>query len=80
MQPIDFEHTNCKIAEDQKEYITLPAYKTTDDLGMVVSCWKMSFMERLRVLFTGRVYLSVLTFNKTLQPQKVSTEFSKTPQ
>lgn len=34
----------------------LPAHKTDDYL---ISCWRLTFWERLQVLFGGRVYLFV---------------------
>ena len=34
----------------------------------------MTWRERLRVLWTGRIYLTLLTFGGPLQPQIVSTQ------
>jgi len=67
MEPIRFKEANITFAENQEEYLNLPACKTED--GTVVSCWKMGWKERLKVLFTGRVWLLLLTFNHPLQPQ-----------
>jgi len=69
MKPIDFKGSNCNYAESQDEYLTLPAYKHGDDSGAVSSCWKFSILERIKILFTGKVYLTLLTFNKPLTPQ-----------
>ncbi len=73
MKPIEFEQQNITYAKDQKEYLPLPAHK--DKLGVVTSCWKMSFKERLTVLFTGRVYSSLWTFYQPLQPQLLKVRF-----
>jgi hypothetical protein len=35
---------------------------------MVTTRWKLSWKERLQVLFGGCVWLSMLTFNRPLQP------------
>jgi hypothetical protein len=67
MIPVKFKEQNCTYAENQKEYLPLPAHRTED--GRVVSCWKMNWRERLHVLFTGKIWWSVLTFNHPLQPQ-----------
>jgi len=67
MKPIYFKEHNVVFAKDQKEYLQLPAHKDED--GVVTSCWRFSFIERLKVLLVGRVYLSQMTFNKPLQPQ-----------
>lgn len=57
-------------AKDQPEYVPLPGVRTKD--GMVTSRWQLTLGERLRLLFTGSLYLQVLTFNKPLQPVKLS--------
>ncbi len=69
MKPIKFTECNFTYAKNQPPYLPLPAHKT--DNGLVTSCWSLSILERLRVLFTGRIYLKMLTFNKPLQPLKV---------
>jgi len=70
MKPIEFEGFNCTYAKDQPEYLPLPVHKTPG--GEVISCWALTWRERLRVLFAGRVWHSVLTFNAPLQPQRPS--------
>lgn len=75
MNIIKFKECNVTYAEDQPEYLPLPAFKTSD--GEVISCWGLSILERLKVLFTGRVWLSVLTFNHPLQPQLMSVKKPK---
>ena len=73
MKVVDFEECNVTWAKSQDEYNTLPAHKTKD--GQVTTCYSLSFRERLRVLWYGRVYITQLTFNKPLQPQRPSTTF-----
>lgn len=70
MQPISFERTNCTYAERQPQYNPLPACKVEGPEGRVITCWRVGFIERLKILFTGRIYLSILTFNK---PSKAAT-------
>lgn len=67
MKPIDFEESTIKIAEHQDEYITLPAH--VDETGVVTSCWEFTFKERLSILFGSPLFLSQMTFGKSLQPQ-----------
>lgn len=67
MKPVDFEGANVTFAKDQPEYQPLPAHRTQD--GQVISCWALTWRERLRLLVTGRLYLSLLTFGQPLQPQ-----------
>uniref|UniRef100_A0A6M3L257 Uncharacterized protein n=1 Tax=viral metagenome TaxID=1070528 RepID=A0A6M3L257_9ZZZZ len=66
MKIVKFEGHNVIYAKDQPEYQPLPVLKFED--GKVISCWKLSFIEKIKVLFTGKIWLSVLTFNHPLQP------------
>ena len=72
MKPIKFKYCNVVYAENQSEYQDLPALKLETDNGEVVSCWKLSFKERLIILFTGKMWLSLLSFNKPLTPSFLS--------
>lgn len=66
MEPVKFKQANVTYAEYQPEYRPLPAYRADD--GEVVSCWKLNLRERLTLLFSGTLWLRMLTFNKALQP------------
>ena len=41
---------------EREEVLDLPAYRFED---RTISCWKLSLIERLYVLFTGRAWLYV---------------------
>lgn len=68
MEPIKFKEQNCVYAENQAEYLPLPCFKNDSTEGEVVSCWKLTFKERLKMLFTGKLWVCLLTFNKPLTP------------
>lgn len=72
MKPITFAQANTTYAKDQPPYLPLPAYKTED--GIVISCWQLSLLERLKLLIAGRIYVKMLTFNKPLQPIKLELQ------
>ena len=72
MKPVEFKHQNIVFAKDQPEYTPLPALKIESPKGEVISCWKMSMKERLKVIITGRVWLSLMSFNKPLTPSFIS--------
>ena len=72
MEPVKFPECNVTFAKDQDEYLDLPAFRSNE--GEVVSCWTMGLRERLKVLFTGKVYLTLLTFNRKLQPQRLTVD------
>jgi len=67
MKPVSFPEQNIVFAKNQPPYRQLPAHSTED--GLVLSCWKMNVKERLYALFTGKVWLSLMTFNQPPQPQ-----------
>ena len=70
MDIVDFPESNSVYGKGQQEYLPLPAYKHMD--GEINTCWKPSLKERFIILFSGKIWLSVLTFNSPLQPVKVS--------
>lgn len=73
MKPIKFKHQNCTYAEDQPQYLPLPALRLDDtEEKEVITCWKLSFREKVNVLVTGKIWLGFLTFGKPLQPIKCS--------
>ena len=69
MKAKDFKHQNVVFAKDQPEYKPLPALRVTvphlklgDPSGHVVFCMGLTFSERLRVLFLGKIWVSLMTF------------------
>ena len=70
MKPIKFKECNCVFAESQDEYKSLPAF--VDKNGIVVTCYKLSFIDIVKVIFTGKLWSGVMTFRKPLQPQLLS--------
>jgi len=73
MKPVKFKESNVIFAVDQPEYLPLPAFRDLNQ-GSVVSCWKLGIRERIKMLFTGKVWLGLLTFNKPLQPIYMSVD------
>lgn len=72
MKPIKFEQANVTYAEDQPQYLPLPAYKANNREGEVITCWQLSFFERVSVLLFGKVWFRQLTFYNPLQPVNMS--------
>jgi len=70
-----FDEQNVVFAANQPEYLPLPAFRFADDpSGRIACCWKLNWVERLKILLKGRVWQQVLTFNHPLQPQLLSVE------
>lgn len=72
MKIITFPEKNVTFAENQPEYLPLPAYRHDSKNVEIVSCWKLTVWERIKLLFTGRVWVQLLTFGNPLQPQYVT--------
>jgi hypothetical protein len=73
MQPVRFDRQNIVFAESQPQYLPLPAWRGPPPDGAVVSCWELSWCERLEVLLLGKIWLKLLTFGTPLQPSRLST-------
>jgi hypothetical protein len=74
MKPIDFPQSTKVLQKPSemtdKECSPLPVWS---DGKQCVSCWKTSFIERLKILFTGKVWLGVMS-GMTQPPVFVSGE------
>lgn len=70
MKAIEFPEANAIYAKNQPEYLALPSHKTPS--GIVTACYKPSFREVLQLLFGAKIWLSVMTMNKPLQPQRMT--------
>jgi len=68
MKAVEFEQVTHRIAENQEEYETLPVYNHGDESGTVTMCFQLDEDEMKQVKKTGLVWLSVMTFNKPMQP------------
>lgn len=74
MTPVEFEEQNTVFAKNQPEYLPLPALYSSSSNGEVITCWRLSLRERLKVLFTGRLWSCVMTFRKPLAPMSLSVD------
>ena len=77
MKLVDFPERNIEIAKDQDEYLTIPAHAYKDTTGTVCFCWKLSILERIRLLFSGVLWHQVYTFYKPLQPVRLQIDKPK---
>lgn len=74
MTPHSFPEQTVVFAKDQPEYLPLPAHFTDDEYGVATFCWRLTFRERFKLVFTGQIWQQVLTFRRPLQPQKILTD------
>lgn len=73
MTPIDFPQSNMVLGKGQDQYLDLPAHFDIDET-VVTSCWKLTWAERLKLLWTGKLWFQQLTFGAPLQPQLPRTD------
>ena len=71
MKPINFKESNIIFAKNQPPYIPLPAYQDDIQGGRIFHCWKLTLLERLKILFTGKLWVNVLNFKQPPQPIKL---------
>lgn len=76
MNLAEFPEQNLIIAKDQPQYRPMPCYWDRNT-GEVTCCWQLTWRERIRLLFTGKLWHTILTFNQPMQPQLL--EVSKPP-
>lgn len=62
-------------AKNQTSYKPLPVIKCQD--GTVISRWKLSFREIIKIIWSRSIFLKVATFNTPLQPVNLSVEQPK---
>lgn len=76
MQPVKFPQMTATLAEDQPEYLPLPVWQNRVE---TISQWKLTWRERFKVLFTGRLWLRQYNWGSDLQPQcpQIDTPFLK---
>lgn len=67
MKAIAFKGHNVKIAKDQKQYLTLPAYWNEKE-GSMIFCFELDKEEREQVKKTGRIYWKQITGGNHMQP------------
>jgi len=68
MKPIKFKQSNTELSKPEsmtdEECSSLPVCRTDD--GTCISCWKASFLDRVKFLFHGKIWLGVVS--GTTQP------------
>lgn len=74
MKAVDFKEQTIVVGENQDEYLDLPAFQHNDDYATMTFCWRPTFKERVKILFGGNIWQSVMTFGAPIQPQRIVGE------
>lgn len=75
MTQANFPEVNKVLAENQPEYQKLPVFHDVES-GQIICAYKLNFRDKVRILFGGKVWVSVLTFNRGFQPIFLTTKKS----
>jgi len=75
MELIEFPEQTIIVAKDQPEYNPMPAFIQDDDVGTLVCCWHLTLKERIKLLWTGKLWHTILTFKRSVQPQRLEVNY-----
>jgi len=68
MQPTTFKEANLTLAKNQPKYKQLPVYYDPHNQGIMIYCYRLSWKERFKLLLSGKLWASQLTFNNGFNP------------
>lgn len=74
LSAVEFPEQSTVIAKDQPEYRPLPALMVEDSTGTMITCWHFTLRDRLKVLFGGKLWCSVWTFDTAISPLYFSVD------
>lgn len=84
MKLIEFPEQTHVIAKNQPQYNPMPAwieeYDSQGGEGRIICCWQLTIKERIKLLFSGKLWHHILTFQNPVQPQllQLDSPFIKT--
>jgi hypothetical protein len=73
MKPLEFKGVNLVLAKDQPQYIPLPVCYEGGTEAKMTSCWKLSFLERIKLLFKGKLIYYPVDLPGTFSTYKANT-------
>ena len=75
MKAIPFKEQNITYEGDEK-HKDVPAFKADTKEGEVITCWKMSIKEKIIFLLTGKLWVTIISYNKHINPMHFSVKKS----
>lgn len=72
MTAVEFPQSNTIVAKDQPEYTPLPALLSGHPCGQMATCYRLTFRERLKLLWYGKLWIETLTFHRGVTPIRPS--------
>jgi len=77
MKAINFKGCNLTLAENQPQYQPLPVCYQGGGEAAMTSCMKLTLKERIKLLFTGKLFITQLTFNTGFHPQRIELDWEE---
>ncbi len=74
MRPIEFAQQTDVIAKDQPQYQPLPVFYGPGPDFEAISCWKLTWRERFKLLFSGILWNRQMTWGHPFQPVVLEVE------
>jgi len=72
MKPIEFPEANVTWAKKQAGVLPLPAYSNK---RVTITKWRLTWLERLKMLWTGVLWLQQRNFGHSLQAQRPTVDY-----
>jgi hypothetical protein len=66
MRPVEFKQANKNLLPPSKVDVPCKSLPVFSNGRQCVSCWQLTLLERVKILFTGKIWLGVL--GKTQPP------------
>lgn len=74
MQPIPFKQQAGVLAESQPQYKPLPYYMGDGPEFITISCHQLTWRERFKLLFTGKLWHRQMTWGYPFQPMLLEVD------
>jgi len=62
------------VAEHQEEYMVMPAIFLHDNTGTILTRWRLTWKDRLKILLTGNIWVWMMAFGQRIQPIKLTAD------
>jgi hypothetical protein len=74
MKPAMFKEANIIFSDKEKKSLPMPTFRINKT---IVACWKMNLIERIRVLFKGRMWVCLVNGDGEFPGSLLTTQKSE---
>lgn len=72
MTAVEFPEQNMVVAKNQAPYLPLPAKISGSPDGLMAVCYRLTFWEIAKLIFTRKLWIETLTFHRSITPLRPS--------